>query len=78
MYEPGYYKTSLRALRLRELVRWSRGTEEDKAILYDPQTSGGLAVCVGRSLVANYLSRVTGSTVIGEVIDRGEVAIEVQ
>ena len=63
---------------LRELVRWSRGTEDDKALLYDPQTSGGLAVCVGRNLVANYLSRVTGSTVIGEVIDRGEVAIEVQ
>ena len=63
---------------LRELVRWSRGTEDDKAVLYDPQTSGGLAVCIGRSLVANYLSRVTGSTVIGEVIDRGEVAIEVQ
>src|SRR6266550_867750 len=63
---------------LGELVRWSRGTEDDKAILYDPQTSGGLAVCIGRGLVANYLSRVTGSTVIGEVIDRGEVAIEVQ
>ena len=63
---------------LRELVRWSRGAEEDKAVLYDPQTSGGLAVTVGRNVAANYLSRVAGSTVIGEVIDRGEVAIEVQ
>ncbi len=63
---------------LRELVRWSTGTEEDKAVLYDPQTSGGLAVCVSRPVVANYLSRVAGSTVIGEVIDRGEFAIEVQ
>ena len=63
---------------LGELVRWSRGTEDDKAVLYDPQTSGGLAVAVGRNVAANYLSRVAGSTVIGEVIDRGEVAIEVQ
>jgi selenophosphate synthase len=63
---------------LGELVRWARGNEEDKAVLYDPQTSGGLAVAVGRNVAANYLSRVAGSTVIGEVIDRGEVAIEVQ
>ena len=63
---------------LSELVRWARGAEEDKAVLYDPQTSGGLAVTVGRDVAANYLSRVAGSTVIGEVIDRGEVAIEVQ
>ena len=62
---------------LRDLVRWERGTEEDRAILYDPQTSGGLLVCVSRSRVANYLSRVEGSTVVGEVIERGEVAIEV-
>jgi len=62
---------------LRDLVRWEKGTEEDRAILYDPQTSGGLVVCVSPSRVANYLSRVEGSTVVGEVIERGEVAIEV-
>ena len=63
---------------LRELVAWTRGSDEDRAILYDPQTSGGLAVCVKPGAAANYLTRVEGSTVIGEVIDRGEVAIEVQ
>jgi selenide,water dikinase len=63
---------------LRDLVRWNSGGEEDKAILNDPQTSGGLAVCVSRSSVAKYLSRIESSTVIGEVVDRGEVAIEVQ
>ena len=63
---------------LREMVLWTRGAEEDRAILHDPQTSGGLAVCVDRSRVANYLSRVAGSVVIGEVIDRGEVAIAVE
>jgi len=62
---------------LRDLVRWEKGTEEDRAILHDPQTSGGLVVCVSPSRVANYLSRVEGSTVVGEVIERGEVAIEV-
>jgi selenide, water dikinase len=62
---------------LRDLVQWGKGTEEDRAILYDPQTSGGLVVCVNRSRVANYLSRVAGSVVVGEVIERGEVAIEV-
>jgi len=62
---------------LRDLVRWEKGTEEDRAILHDPQTSGGLVVCVSPGRVANYLSRVEGSTVVGEVTERGEVAIEV-
>ncbi len=63
---------------LRDLVRWTKGSDEDRAILHDPQTSGGLLVCIGRSRTADYLSRVAGSVVVGEVIDRGEVAIEVQ
>jgi selenide,water dikinase len=63
---------------LHDLVRWGAGTDEDRALFHDPQTSGGLAVCVKSSQSANYLSRVAGSVVIGEVIDRGEVAIEVQ
>jgi selenide,water dikinase len=63
---------------LNEYVRWHKGTDEDRAILHDPQTSGGLLVCIGRSRTSDYLSRVAGSVVIGEVIERGEVAIEVQ
>ena len=63
---------------LKDLVRWNKGNEEDRAILFDPQTSGGLLLCVSRSEVANYLSRIAGSVVIGEAIERGEVAIEVQ
>jgi selenide,water dikinase len=62
---------------LRELVRWNKGSDEDRAILHDPQTSGGLVVCIGRREAANYLSRVAGAVLVGEVIDRGEVAIEV-
>jgi selenide,water dikinase len=63
---------------LKDLVRWTKGNEEDRAILFDPQTSGGLVVCVNEREAAKYLSRIAGSVVIGEVIERGEVAIEVQ
>ena len=63
---------------LKDLVRWTKGNEEDRAILFDPQTSGGLVVCINRREAPNYLSRIAGSVVIGEVIERGEVAIEVQ
>jgi selenide,water dikinase len=62
---------------LRELVRWKKGTDEDRAVLHDPQTSGGLLICVSPGKVANYLSRVAGSVVVGGVIERGDVAIEV-
>lgn len=63
---------------LRDLVRWKKGSEEDRAILNDPQTSGGLALCINRSEAAKYLSRIDGSVLIGEVIERGDVAIEVE
>lgn len=63
---------------LKDLVVWKKGSDEDRAILYDPQTSGGLLVCLSPDSAANYLSRVSGAVVIGEVIERGEVAIEVQ
>src|SRR5689334_1376463 len=62
---------------LRDLVRWNAGDEVDHAIFYDPQTSGGLLVCVSSARAADYLSRVEGAVVIGEVLQRGDVAIEV-
>ena len=63
---------------LKNLVAWKKGSDVDRDILFDPQTSGGLLVSLGRSASANYLSRVSGAVVIGEVVERGEVAIEVQ
>jgi selenide,water dikinase len=63
---------------LRELVKWDKGSEEERAILYDPQTSGGLVACISPARAHDYLSRVAGSAVIGEITERGEVAIEVQ
>ncbi|HEU4748145.1 MAG TPA: selenide, water dikinase SelD [Gemmatimonadaceae bacterium] len=62
---------------LREFVSWEMGSDEDRAILTDPQTSGGLVVAVPRARTADYLTRVAGAVVIGEVIERGAIAIEV-
>ncbi|MEA2706821.1 MAG: selenide, water dikinase [Gemmatimonadaceae bacterium] len=63
---------------VRELVHWKKGRDEDRAILHDPQTSGGLLVCVNPERTADYLSCVAGAVLIGEVIDRGDSAIEVE
>jgi selenide,water dikinase len=62
---------------LRDLVRWNAGNDVDRAIFFDPQTSGGLLVCVSPGRAGDYLSRVEGAVVVGEVINRGDVAIEV-
>ena len=63
---------------LRDLVNWNNVSEEDRTILCDPQTSGGMLLCVSAARTPEYLSRVEGSVVIGEIMERGAVAIEVQ
>jgi selenide,water dikinase len=63
---------------LEQYVAWGATSEEDRTILCDPQTSGGLLVCVSRQRTQDYLTRVQGSVVIGEIVERGAVAIEVQ
>lgn len=52
---------------LEQRVDWGVCTDVDRAILVDPQTSGGLLVALPRSAVADYLSRVEGATEIGAV-----------
>ncbi|MEP6691710.1 MAG: selenide, water dikinase SelD [Gemmatimonadaceae bacterium] len=52
-------------------VDWGQTSEVDRAILLDPQTSGGLLVAVPAVAVADYLSRVDGAVVIGAVESRG-------
>jgi len=56
---------------VRDLVDWGDASEVDRALLVDPQTSGGLLVALRRELSAEYLSRVPGATVIGEVVAAG-------
>jgi selenophosphate synthase len=59
-------------------VKWNRGDDVDKTLLFDPQTSGGLLVSIEANRAADYVSRVEGAVVIGEIIHRGDVAIEVR
>ncbi|MEO6331454.1 MAG: AIR synthase-related protein, partial [Gemmatimonadaceae bacterium] len=60
------------------LVDWGRTTEAQRALLVDPQTSGGLLVAVGPDRVATYLSRVAGAVEVGTVTERTEFAIVLQ
>ena len=56
---------------VERLVEWTRGDAWTRALLTDPQTSGGLLVAVPADAVAGYLSRVAGSVEIGAVSPRG-------
>ncbi|MBK6488001.1 MAG: selenide, water dikinase SelD [Gemmatimonadetes bacterium] len=53
-------------------VAWGAVSAEQRALLVDPQTSGGLLVAVPADRVDDYLARVAGSVVIGDVVPRGE------
>ena len=61
---------------LAPLVAWGRAGDEDRALLVDPQTSGGLLVAVPADRAADYLTRVAGAVEIGEVLPASEVRIE--
>jgi selenide,water dikinase len=61
---------------LAPLVAWGDSSPEDKALLVDPQTSGGLLVAVPAPRLADYLSRVDGSVEIGEVVPVTDMRIE--
>lgn len=63
---------------VNSLVDWGTATEAQRALLVDPQTSGGLLVAVGPDRVATYLSRVAGAVEVGTVTERTEFAIVLQ
>ncbi len=56
---------------LQPLVDWGDTPEVLRALLIDPQTSGGLLVAVPSDRVAEYLTLVPESVEIGEVVPRG-------
>lgn len=60
---------------LDALVDWDGASPAERALLVDPQTSGGLLLAVPAVRVREYLSRVPGATEIGEVVERGEHAL---
>jgi selenide,water dikinase len=55
---------------LESRVEWGSATDADRALLIDPQTSGGMLVAVPRGRVAEYLSLVPEGVEIGEVVAR--------
>jgi len=57
---------------LAQLVDWGSVSAHRRALLVDPQTSGGLLVACPPALSEDYLSRVPGSVVVGSVVQRGE------
>ncbi len=59
------------AAYLESRITWGPSDETDKAILQDPQTSGGLLVCVPRAALAEYLSTVDDAVHIGEITLHG-------
>ena len=60
---------------LETLVDWGTSSEMERALLTDPQTSGGLLVTVPAARAADYLSAVPGSVAIGEVLSRSSTGI---
>ena len=60
---------------LASLVEWGNASSTDRALLIDPQTSGGLLLAVPPKRLHDYLSRVPGATEIGEVVARRNVGL---
>jgi selenide, water dikinase len=60
---------------LDPIVEWRATSDADRALLVDPQTSGGLLVAVPPGRASEYLSRVPGAVEIGEVVPRASAGI---
>jgi selenide,water dikinase len=57
---------------LENLVDWGLVSSDARALLVDPQTSGGLLVVLRPDRAADYVSRIDGAVVIGECVVRRE------
>lgn len=60
---------------LESRVDWGTADALTRALLVDPQTSGGLLLALHADAVPDYLSRVPGSVVIGSVEPKGDADI---
>jgi len=60
----------LNATYLESRVDWGNVSEMNRAIVMDPQTSGGLLAAVPANRVAEYLSLVPEAADVGEVVPR--------
>lgn len=60
---------------LHSLVGWNNARDSERALLIDPQTSGGLLVAISSKRLPEYLSRVPGAVEIGEVAPRSEFGV---
>jgi selenide,water dikinase len=58
-------------------TQWNAATPEERAVLTDPQTSGGLLVALAPGAVAAYLDRVPGARVVGRVEPRAATPLVV-
>ena len=56
---------------LDALVDWGQASGTDRALLIDPQTSGGMLVALRPEQVASYIARIPGAVEIGDVIAAG-------
>ena len=63
---------------LAPLVDWGSAGEEMRALLVDPQTSGGLVVALPPAAVPAFLAAVPGAVEIGEVLDSSRYPLEVR
>ena len=63
---------------LEPLVDYRSCTDSERALLVDPQTSGGLLVAVPQEKVDDYLARVDAAVVVGAVLVAGQYPIIVR
>lgn len=65
------------AAYVADRVDWGAADDATRALLLDPQTSGGLLVTLAPERAARLVARIAGAVEVGDVVARGEVAIVV-